>query len=123
MIMDIVNSIGMETSKDMTTEPNFGDCLEKCVFAKNVTKLSEESKSYIKYGLFSWIIGGISATFMGLLVLVIGIVINFGGNINNKLDQVNLSVNNLRVESVEKITRIETKQLIMDEKIKSIQEK
>jgi hypothetical protein len=114
--MNTINTTTMETLTDMTNIER-DDCAEKCAFARAVTNVSTEIKSKVGFGVFSWVIGGISATFMGLLILTISIMITFGGNINTKLDQVNINVNNLRVESVEKITRIETKQIIMEQQM------
>lgn len=94
---------------EMTADtPNYNDCADRCAFAKLMTKLTEEVKHCIKYPLFTWIVGGISATFMGLLIVVFSVMISYGGDISGKIDQLNTNVTNLRVEVTEKTTRIET---------------
>lgn len=100
----------MENMELQMTTPELKDCTNNCAYAKMVTDVVIEIKNKIGWKVFTWVVGGVSATFLTIVVLIITLMINFGGNLSEKIDIVNANVNNLRVESVEKVTRLQTLQ-------------
>jgi hypothetical protein len=117
MNTDIINSTTVETLKMTNIERD--DCAEKCAFARAVTSISNEIKSKVGFGVFSWVFGGAGSIIITLIILLFNMI----GSINDKLDAVNTNITNLRVEVTEKTTRIETIQEIYNIKVDKLEQK
>ena len=99
--MNTINTIP-ETLKMTNIERD--DCIEKCAFARAVTALSNEIKHCVKYPVFTWILSGAGGVIITLILLLFGQI----GSMNDKLDMVNTNINTLKVEVVERVTKVET---------------